>query len=54
MNRVLTKGEQEREKKRLGWIEKLKGCEGVAGLAHTELSRREPELWSLAAFLAGR
>lgn len=61
MNRVLTKGEQEREKERLGWIdqrrvadEKLKSSEGVAGLAHIELSKREPELWSLAAFLAGR
>jgi holo-[acyl-carrier protein] synthase len=60
VDRVLTKREQERESERLKWIEgRAKGVLGTEtkasdGLIHQVLAKKDPELWSLAAFLAGR
>ncbi|KAK0388535.1 hypothetical protein NLU13_4778 [Sarocladium strictum] len=62
VDRILTKEEQEREGERLRWVRGTKEREqerkkveaGTKDFAFEALQKREPELWSLAAFLAGR
>ena len=63
MDRVLTKREQESEETRLQWLKarhdigimgELQNQANAAGAMHEVMAKKEPEIWSLSAFLAGR